>query len=74
MLDIKAPCVRTVAVAFEGTYQADVREAEFGLVVLLGNLNNNVGACPLGRVDAGGTPQSGLSKPIACCKRSWSAW
>jgi hypothetical protein len=37
-------------VAFEGRNQADVRKAEFRLVVLLGDLKDNVSACPLGLV------------------------
>jgi hypothetical protein len=34
----------------DGGNQADVREAKLGLGAFLGNLKDNVGACPLGLV------------------------
>src|SRR5262249_3242220 len=45
-----APCARTVTVAFDGGNQANVRKAELGLVVLPGDLKDNVSAFPLSLV------------------------
>jgi hypothetical protein len=50
VVDIKAPCTGTAAVAFAHWNQADVRKAEFGLAVLPGDLKNDVGAVALGLV------------------------
>src|SRR5262249_27225703 len=50
IVDVKAPCTCTFAVAFDGRNQADMREAELGLIALLGDLKDNVGAVPLGFV------------------------
>jgi hypothetical protein len=47
VVDVKAPCARTTAVAFEGRNQADVSKSQFGLAVLSGDLEDNLGAGPL---------------------------
>src|SRR5262249_37964476 len=48
VVDVKLPCARTATVAFEGGNKACVRKAEFGLVRLPFDLEDNVRAVPLG--------------------------
>ena len=53
LVDVKTPGTRTVAVAFEGRNQANVREAELSPAILRGNLKDNVSTGPLGLIFEG---------------------
>src|ERR1700722_6208285 len=50
LVHVDAPCGRPTSVALDGGHEADVREADLGLVALLRDLEPDVGAVPFALV------------------------